>query len=102
MKSVHSVIKLLKNSANIKNFDTTEKEMFVNSYERLHKNKKIRSSVDEGMLIVSRMIRNGWDDEMTYCSIELMNQAYNNTLYQKVLLVSLCQELEQKYFSLSA
>lgn len=102
MKSVHRVIKMLKRSANIENFDVSEKEMFRNSFQRLQGHKHIRNVVDEALSMVSSMIRNGWDDEMTYCSIELMNQEYNNTLFQKVVLVSLSQELEKKYFSLAA
>ena len=102
MKSVHTVMKMLKKSANLENFDESEKLMFTSSYKRLHAHKNIRNAVNEGLSMVSRMIQNDWDDEMTYFSIELMNQEYNNTLFQKVVLVSLEKELEKKYFSLAA
>ena len=102
MKSVHTIIKMLRKSANLENFDESEKVMFTSSYKRLHAHKQVRSVVSEGLSMVSRMIKNGWDDEMTYCSIELMNQEYNNTLFQKVVLVALEKELEKKYFSLAA
>ena len=102
MKSVHSVIKMIKSSANIDNFDESEKIFFTRSYEKLQANKEICNVVNEGLFMVSRMIKNGWDDEMTYCSIELINQEFNNSLYQKVVLVSLEQALEKKYFSLAA
>jgi len=102
MKSVHAMIKMLNTSANVSNFETDAKEMFFSSYEKLHSHSLIKGLVEEGMSIISRMLKNGWDNEMTHCSILMLNEEYGNSLYQKVALVSLSQALEKKYFSLAA
>jgi len=100
MKLIHTLIQLLKKAANVENFEEEEKLMFQYSYERLAHHKQISYSVNEGLGLASAMVKNDWDAEMTCCSIEMMNEEANNSLYQKVVLVSLEKALEKKYFNI--
>jgi len=97
-KEIHNMIKLLKVSSNIENFDLYEREIFYRAYRRMHTSQQVVKAVDNGLELISRMLKNDWDTSMTHCSVEMLVQEINNTFLQKIVLQSIVEHLEYKYF----
>jgi hypothetical protein len=99
MIEINGIIKMLHASLNLEAFEHDEKQMFLSAYQKLHHHESILQTVRKALGIISKMLTEGWDREMTFYSILLMNQENHNSFHQKMVLLDLSQELESKYYN---